>query len=216
MNNTLGGRSLDGRAVFVSASIPDPDRWAGVFDPLEITDAVVAVAREVLAANGRLVTAAHPTIAPLLLYVAAEQQPAESPAVTVYQSEVFDGYMPEEISRFQEEGVGVVVPTPRVADEPPDPRLAPESLQLMRQRMFDDSQLAAAIFVGGMSGIPREHALFTAVHPELPKYALARPGGEAASLLDGCPPELRQLLAEGDIYPAVARSIIANIVDRLA
>jgi hypothetical protein len=59
-----------GRTLFLSASIPDPERWDGEFDALAITDAVVALARTFLSAGWRLVTAAHPTIAPLLLYVA--------------------------------------------------------------------------------------------------------------------------------------------------
>lgn len=42
------------------------------FDALEVTDAVVAAGRSFLALDGVLVTAAHPTIALLLLYVAAE------------------------------------------------------------------------------------------------------------------------------------------------
>ena len=63
---------LAGRAVFLSASIPDQSRWHGEFDVREITDAVVAASRAVLTADGVLVTAAHPTIAPLLLYVAGE------------------------------------------------------------------------------------------------------------------------------------------------
>ena len=59
--------SPGGRALFLSASIPDPERWSGPFDALEVTDAVVALARASLTRGYALVTAAHPTIAPLLL-----------------------------------------------------------------------------------------------------------------------------------------------------
>lgn len=202
---------LHGRSVFVSASIPDPTRWTGPFDPWAITDSVVAVARAVLTAGGRVVTAAHPTIAPLLLYVAAEQPVTQTPAVTIYQSEVFEGYMPEAIGRFQSDGVGVVMTTPKVGDELPDPRHAPNSLGLMRRTMFDDPMLVAAVFIGGMRGIPLEHALFTQLHPQLPTYAFGQPGGEAALLVAASPPELRAPLADGVIYPALARSIVADL-----
>lgn len=202
---------LYGRSVFVSASIPDPARWTGPFDPWAITDSVVAVARAVLAAGGRVVTATHPTIAPLLLYVAAEQPATDTPSVIIYQSEVFDGYMPEAIGRFESDGVGVVVTTPKVGDELPDPRHAPKSLALMRRTMFDDPTLAAAVFIGGMTGIPLEHALFTQAHPQLPTYAFGQPGGEAAMLVAASPPELRLRLADGVIYPALARSIVADL-----
>jgi hypothetical protein len=43
-------------SVFVSASIPDPRRWEGEFDALEITDAVVALARTFLTAGFRVNT----------------------------------------------------------------------------------------------------------------------------------------------------------------
>ena len=51
---------LAGQAVFLSASIPDPSRWPGEFDALEITDAVVSVARAVLSAGAVLVTGGAP------------------------------------------------------------------------------------------------------------------------------------------------------------
>ena len=112
---------LMGRAVFLSASIPDPLRWNGFFDPLEITDAVVAVARAVLSAGGVLVTAAHPTVAPLILYVAAELPDRAERHVLVYQSAAFDDILPEATRRFEAEGVGIIIRTPAIADEPADP-----------------------------------------------------------------------------------------------
>jgi hypothetical protein len=80
---------LGGRAIFLSASIPDPERWTGYFDVREITDAVVAGSRALLTAGAILVTATHPTIAPLLLYIASEfPRAADQPAsVVTYQIE---------------------------------------------------------------------------------------------------------------------------------
>ena len=203
--------SLAGGSVFVSASIPDAERWQGVFDALAITDAVVSVARAVLASGGRLVTAAHPTIAPLLLYVAAEQPPSLEPLVVVYQSDVFRDVWPQATLRFEEQRVGTVIRTPAVDGEPADPRRAPRSLELMRQRLLADDSLVAAVFIGGMEGIPREHALFREAHPGAPTYALAKPGGEASVLVAASPPLLHEVLATEDIYPAVARAIVADI-----
>lgn len=203
--------SLAGGAVFVSASIPDSGRWRGDFDPMAITDAVVSVARAVLASEGKLVTAAHPTIAPLLLYVAAEQSPASEPLVIVYQSEVFEDIWPSATRRFEEQHVGTVVRTPRIDDEPADPVRAPNSLELMRRMMFTEQHLLGAVFIGGMEGVPREHALFAELRPHAPTYALARPGGEAATLVDASPPALREVLANENVYPAIARVIVADI-----
>ena len=203
---------LASKSVFVSASIPDPNRWEGDFDALEITDAVVAVAREVLSRGGRLITAAHPTIAPLLLYVAAELPPTSEPLVVVYQSAVFDVILPEATLRFEAEGVGSVVRTAAVEGEPPDPSQAPESLDLMRRQMLTDEAPIAAVFIGGMAGIPVEHDLFRELRPEYPTYALGHPGGEARSLVDSSPSAVRDLLADGDVYPAMARAILDDII----
>jgi hypothetical protein len=207
---------LAGRAVFVSASIPDSDRWAGEFDALEITDAVVAVARVVLGNGGVLVTAAHPTIAPLLLYVASEQAERDHPRVVVYQSAVFDSILPDATLRFESDGVGTLIRTAAVGDEPPDPARAPQSLLAMRRQMLTEMVPVAAVFVGGMAGIPDEHELFTSLRPGAPTYALGRPGGAAKELIDMSPAELRVDLAEGDVYPAVARRIVDDLVRALA
>lgn len=140
---------LQGRSVFVSASIPDPTRWPADFRALDITDAVVAVARAVLQRGGRLVTAAHPTIAPLLLYVASETQRSSRPSVVVYQSAVFEPVLPESTRRFEADGVGELIRTPAVGDEPPDPVRATKSLPLMRRQMLTSEAPIGAVFVGG-------------------------------------------------------------------
>ena len=71
-SSTSESEQLRDVTVFLGGSIPDPGRWEGHFDAREITDATVAAARAILYAGGTLVTGAHPTIAPLILYVAAE------------------------------------------------------------------------------------------------------------------------------------------------
>ena len=206
--------SLAGRGVFVSASIPDPGRWSGRFDALAITDAVVAVARTILARDGRIITAAHPTIAPLLLYVAAEQPQSAEPFVVVYQSEVFRDVWPPATLRFEAQRVGKVIRTPSVGEEPPDPRLAPQSLELMRTQLMRNERLVGAVFIGGMKGIRHEHHLFSNLCPDAPTYALGTPGGEAAKLVDSSPHDLQDMLASQAIYPAVARRIVADIARR--
>lgn len=209
-----GSGELEGRSVFLSASIPDSARWKGPFNPLEITDAVVAVARAVLQRGGSLVTAAHPTIAPLLLYVAAEEGPATRPRVVVYQSAVFDRVLPEATLRFEAEGVGSIVRTAAMAGEPADATRAPQSLDLMRRQMLTEEAPVGAIFVGGMSGIPNEHLLFRELRDGEPTYALGHPGGAASTLVNESPSEMREELARDDVYPALARRIINDLVGR--
>ena len=204
---------LAGRAIFLSSSIPDPRRWRGVFDPREITDAVVALAREVLHSGGDLVTAAHPTIAPLILYVARELVgQGTRPHVSVYQSRLYEDVLPEATQQFVDEGIGSVHWTEAVNGEEPEHGKSSQSLLGMRQRMLEESNPAAALFIGGMGGIVDEHRLFRECYPDRMTYALGRPGGEAARLVDTSPRELSEALALGDVYPAVARRVVAHIV----
>lgn len=207
--------ALSGRAVFLSASIPDPQRWDGDFDPLEITDAVVAIGRTILSAGGKLVTAAHPTVAPLLLYVAAELPRKKEVGVLVYQSAALEEILPEVTLRFETEGVGKLIRTPAAPGEPADPQKAPGSLAIMRTRMLTETEPSAAVFIGGMEGIPIEHALFKKLWPSRPTYSLGRPGGEARRLAGASESPLRDLLFDGAVYPAIARRIVADIAERL-
>lgn len=203
--------ALPGTFVFLSASIPDPTRWNGDFDALEITDAVVAVGRGLLSAGARLVSAAHPTIAPLLLYVAAELPEAAEPRVIIYQSDVFDNVLPEAIRRFEAQGVGTVIRTEPADEEPPDPAQAPQSLDLMRRRMLTETEPRAAIFIGGMEGIPQELDLFGELCPGSPAYPLGQPGGASRELAEASTSPLRPLLLESKIYAAIGRAIVEDI-----
>lgn len=216
MTAPTGEASLDGRYVFISASIPDPARWHGHFDALEITDAVVAIARTVLRHDGRIVTAAHPTIAPLLLYVAAEQSVYGEPPIVVYQSAVFDPILPAATRRFEADGVGTLIRTEPEGDEPPDPTRAPRSLERMRRQMLVDEAPAAAVFIGGMEGIQAEHALFSELRAGCPTYSFGVPGGAAQHLVAESPPELREDLANSSVYPALARRILDDLTRRVS
>ncbi|MDV7137073.1 SLOG domain-containing protein [Williamsia muralis] len=206
---------LEGRAVFLSASIPNPGRWHGYFDALEITDAVVAVARAILSAGGVLVTAAHPTIAPLILYVAAELPQRNERSVLVYQSAVFDEVLPAATRRFEAEGVGAIIRTPKIANEPADPTKAPQSLATMRSQMLTETEPAAAVFIGGMAGIPDEYRLFSELYPGRPIYPLGFPGGEARTLGQASQSRLGDQLNNGSVYPTLARAIVGDIVDSM-
>lgn len=206
---------MRGSAVFISASIPDPGRWEGGFDPFGITDAVVAVARAVLQNGGRLVTAAHPTIAPLLLYVGAEQLEEKKQQITVYQSAAFEPILPDATKRYERDGLGSITWTGRIKNEPADPALATKSLEHMRKRMLTETTPVAAVFVGGMTGISDEYRLFRQLRPTAPTYAFGCPGGEAQTLVDKSPARLQAELTKSKVYPTVARHIVDDVIQRL-
>jgi hypothetical protein len=209
------GKELEGKAVFVSASIPDPARWSGEFDSLEITDSVTAAARAILTESGTLVTAAHPTIAPLLLYVAAEFPKTSRPSIVVYQSRLFQGTLPEATRRFEDAGTGVIRWTSAADGETPEPGQWNKSLEVMRQAMLTETDPSAAIFIGGMDGITDEYLLFRAMFRNRPWYALGRPGGVARELAITDSARLRGRLLDGDVYPSLMRIIVADILESL-
>lgn len=200
--------TLQGRVVFLSASIPDATRWHGPFGDREITDAVTAAGRAVLTASGRLVTGGHPAISPLLLYIAKElPSGADRPRVMIYQSQAFEGALPRATLVFEESGLGELRWTEAAHDRE-------ASLRLMRERMLRDTDPIAAIFVGGMQGILDEHKLFTEMYPDRPTYALGRPGGEARTLADAAHGELAAELREGNVYATLFRHVIADLAGR--
>jgi hypothetical protein len=86
----------------------------------------------------------------------------------------------------------------------------------MRQQMLSAESLVAALFVGGMSGIVDEYRLFKALYPDAPTYAVGNPGGEASSLVDFSPIEVRDELRRGNLYPKLARDVFDDLEGRLA
>lgn len=157
-------------AVFLSASIPDPRRHTRYFqtaDVVCIREAVVALVREVLPRTW-LVFGGHPAISPLVVLVAERLQRLNE--VKIYQSEFFRSEVPKESLAFPH-----LVWTPRQRDED-------QSLRFMREQMLQDNKFTAAVFIGGMEGVEKEHALFCRFHPQVPTYAVASTGGAALLL----------------------------------
>lgn len=210
------GDLLQNNAVFLASSIPDPARWTGYFDAREITDAVVAAARAILTAGGVIVTGAHPTISPLLLYVAAEFPVDPSlPRIIVYQSGLFEEVMPHETKRFEELGVGYLRFTRPAPGDRPVPGQWDASLNLMRRRMFAETKPAAGIYIGGMRDINTEFAMINELKPRPQAYALAAPGGEAASLVAESPEHIQDVLRHSDAYPSIFRAVVADLAEHI-
>lgn len=202
--------------IFVSSSIPDPGRWRGDFDSREITDAVVAAARAILTAGGVIVTGAHPTISPLLLYVAAEFPiDPDQPHVIVYQSGLFERVMPEATKRFQDFGVGYLRLTKPVRGDKPTPGRWNHSLRIMREQMFAETRPVAGIYIGGMADITTEFEMLNAMRPQPQAYALAAPGGEAATLVERSSEPMRDLLAHSNIYPTIFHNVIQDVISHI-
>lgn len=211
------GRPLIGRLVFLSVSIPDASRLPDVpFDPLAITDASVAAARALFTAGAGIVTGAHPTIAPLLLYVARElpRSRLDSPSLLVFQSRLFEDVLPPATRELADGGLAEFRWTAATLNDEPVPGRWNASLAVMRAAMLDTDPIAA-IFLGGMDGVTDEFALFRARFPGRPTYAIAAPGGVAAALIDESPSDLVPMLRTSRSYPAVLRRIVEDLATRI-
>lgn len=198
IEETTLAQSLQGRAVFLSASFPAQDRAPEFFetaDPGEITQAVVALARAVFSVDGRLVFGGHPTISPLVMSVSQDytwqmrlQGGTPEPLAAIYQSEIFRDFLSPATVQMMEENLGNTIFTGLAPEEEPlrsvtqDPQRFPHSLLLMRQQMLSRDDLVAGIFVGGMEGIRAESELLTASNPFVPQFFLGAPGGAARIL----------------------------------
>lgn len=188
---------LEGSYIFLSASFPYGER-ANNFpeaNPFEITGAVVALARSVFGAKGKLVFGGHPTISPLVLSVGrdftlfcAEQGvKLDLPLVHIYQSEYFHKDIPNETLQLEKEGIGKIIwVESEIASRE-------QSLLKMRVKMLCEPKPIAGVFIGGMDGVcdiqnPQNNAdefhLFTKYCTGKPLYPIGSTGGASHALLN--------------------------------
>jgi len=234
---------LKGSAVFLSASFPSPKSptYYQSADPDEITQAIVALAKAVLAVEAGLVFGGHPTVSPLVMMVAEEYLPSSleerrqmvregTSPVIIYQSRAFRGSISPATRRMWWLGLGKTVwvppfgPEKSLVGETNDPGQFPRSLRMMRRRMLTRHGIVAAVFIGGMEGIKEEASIFNGLQPGKPSYAVGAPGGAARDLAstelsrvenvdDPNKDWVRDLLVSRE-YPALMQRIMQDIVIR--
>ncbi len=115
----------------------------------------------------------HPAITPMIWVVAESMGVDYGKWVKLYQSRYFKDEFPEDNQRFQN-----VTFTDAVKGDRAD------SLRLMRERMFQEQNFEAAVFIGGMEGIVEEFDLFTKFQPDSQILPIASTGGAAIELAD--------------------------------
>lgn len=199
--------SLDGRRVFLSASLPVGSRGEEVrpYDAPAIIDAVAAIGRVVLLSGGRLVSGRHPTITPVMLTVC--EQIGVRGAIDIFQSRWFEDRISEETEELAKLGVG------RVHFVEKEETME-ASLSAMRREMFKTCPMAA-VFVGGMDGIVKEHEMVGRFLPGVPRIPVKGPGGAAARLPTKdahLPSEITDLL-DSRQYPFLA-SVLVQALER--
>lgn len=170
--------------VFLSASIPDPQRDPKYFDTADtiaIRESVLALTAVVLP-DGSLTFGGHPAITPLVARVASALQRVEQ--VRVFQSSYFADVAAEDVQAL---GVRWI---PATSDRA-------SSLQQMRTEMIEGGPYSAGIFIGGMEGVEIEFDLFTRRWPSTPWFAMGSTGAAARTILHRRPhPEQDALMTE--------------------
>jgi hypothetical protein len=188
------------RAVFLSASVPDPrrhQRYFGAADIIGIREAVLALVQVVLP-RARLVFGGHPAISPLVV-LAADRVELRG-QVRIFQSEWFREVVPPENLAFP-----CIKWTPVISGD------LNQSLQAMRESMLASESFAAGVFIGGMEGVEEEFALFRQRHPIVPAYAIASTGAAALELWRAHPQrdvKLQEHLKEELVYDALFRALL--------
>ncbi|MER8752004.1 hypothetical protein NKH57_22485 [Mesorhizobium sp. M1050] len=155
-------------AIFLSAGVPDPRRgpeFAATADTVAITAAVSALVYVALGRR-RLIWGGHPAITPMIFVMSEGMSINYAEWVTLYQSEFFKDEFPEDNKRFRN-----VVFTERLNND------REASLRLMRQRMFEEHEFRAAVFIGGMGGIVAEYEMFRQLQPHAKVIPVTSTGG---------------------------------------
>ena len=95
--------STEIKNIFLSASIPLPERDAKYIDTADIIairDAVIALSTVVLP-NHRIIWGGHPSITPLIYYVMEKLDLNIQEHVTIYQSRLFEKFFPDDNNKFK-------------------------------------------------------------------------------------------------------------------
>ena len=181
-------RNNEMKNIFLSASIPLPERdskYIDTADIIAIRDAVIALTTVVLP-HHRLVWGGHPSITPLVYYVMKKLNLNIQEHVTIYQSKFFEKYFPEDNNKFNNVILTDVIDNDR-----------DKSLLHMRERILDEFEFSAAVFIGGMEGIEGdkekgiegEYKMFIDRHPQALKLPIASTGAATKIIYDNLLPE---------------------------
>ena len=186
--------------IFLSASIPLPERHAKYYDSADIIairDAIIALV-SISLNKYTIIWGGHPSITPLVYYVMErmivnnlqredyslmltdeEKEQVNKQLkvrvqhhVKLYQSLYFKSIFPEDNEKFEN-----IVFTENVGD-------IHSSVQLMREKMFSENEFSAAVFVGGMDGIEVEFNMFKEKHPNALLLPVASTGAATKIVYD--------------------------------
>lgn len=189
--------------IFLSASIPYQDRDPKFYqtaDIIAIRDAVKALATVVIP-NSNLIWGGHPAITPLIRFVMDKMGADVKEHVTIYQSNFFKEYFPEDNLAFE---------NIKIIKENID---RDKSLFDMRNAMIKGNDFKVGIFIGGMEGVEEEFLMFKSAHPNALLLPIASTGAAAGLIYDGQleNPDVR--LKKEYAYMSLFKSLLKDILN---
>lgn len=161
------------KSIFLSASIPTPDRspeFAETLDTACIAAAVSALVHVCLGRR-RIIWGGHPAITPMIAIIADDIDVDYEKWVTLYQSDFFKDSFPGDNAKFSN-----IIVTENIDNS------REKSLEHLRKRMFTENDVECAVFLGGMEGIKDEYAMLKELSPGTLLYPLYSTGGATLSL----------------------------------
>lgn len=188
--------------VFLSASIPYPDRDKKFYDTADIVsirDAVRALATVVIP-KAHLIWGGHPSITPLIRFVMDRMNIDLKEHITLYQSLFFEEYFPPDNFAFE----NIVLTEKRNNRD--------ESLKLMRSKLINENDFKVAIFIGGMEGINDEYVMFKERHPNAMILPIASTGAAAQIIYESQPQAYDIRLKNDYAYMALFRDLLHNYI----
>ncbi|MFA6013044.1 MAG: hypothetical protein WC799_23855 [Desulfobacteraceae bacterium] len=188
--------------VFLSASIPYPDRDKRFYDTADIVsirDAVRALATVVIP-KAQLVWGGHPSITPLIRFVMDRMNVDLKKHITLYQSLFFEDKFPNDNFAFE----NIVLTEKRNNRD--------ESLELMRSKLIKENDFKVGIFIGGMEGINDEYEMFAESHPNALILPIASTGAAANILYQNQQQKFDIRLKNDYAYMALFRDLLSNYI----
>jgi hypothetical protein len=161
-------------AIFLSASVPLPERhekFRKSLDVVGIRDAVRALVSA--ASNHKIVFGGHPAITPIIRHQMEELYRPSKDHFVIFQSRYHIKEIIEDVQQFEH-----VVYVDAVAGN------KDQSVELMRREMITSDKFIAAFFIGGMEGIFEEYEMFRKYHPNASIFPLASTGGATELLFE--------------------------------
>lgn len=160
--------------IFLSASVPQPYRaFFGTENVYAIKEAVISFVRVCAEKRLPFYFGGHPAITPLVWNVAKNYYGDKEPAIKIYQSRYFGDKIPREVEHFKD-----VHLTDAVASD------KDQSVDHMRQVMFEENPTDCAVFIGGMDGVVVEARMIKRMYPEAKFLPIYSTGGAAKAIYE--------------------------------